>query len=263
VAADEPLLTSLLWLRFMPQALHCGRNLRTTDMARILITGANRGIGLEFTRQYLERGERVVAACRRPGKATELTQLAAAHPGHLHVLAVDMAEPKAVLGLARETEMIWDSLDLLINNAGVLRPGEHFGSVAAEDLVRSFTVNAMGPYLLLQALAPLLAKGNTPKAVNLSTRLASLTECSRFGTASYAIGKAALNMAMRQAARGLDETGITCFLVSPGWVGTEMGGSDAELKVEDSVAGLIPLIDRADALMHGGFFNRMGETIPW
>ncbi|HRQ65355.1 MAG TPA: SDR family oxidoreductase [Xanthomonadaceae bacterium] len=232
-------------------------------MARILITGANRGIGLEFTRQFLARGDRVVAACRRPGKATELTQLAAAHPGHLHVLAVDMAEPKAVLGLAREAEMIWDSLDLLVNNAGVLHPGEHFGSVAAEDLVRSFAVNAMGPYLLLQALAPMLARGSAPKAVHLSTRLASLAECSRFGTASYAIGKAALNMAMRQAAHGLVDSGVTSFLVSPGWVGTEMGGVDAELKVEDSVAALIALIDRADTAMHGGFFNRMGEAIPW
>lgn len=92
-------------------------------MARILITGANRGIGLEFTRQYLARGERVVAACRRPGKATELTQLAGAHPGHLHVLAVDLADPKTVAELARELGMIWDSLDLLVNNAGVLHPG--------------------------------------------------------------------------------------------------------------------------------------------
>jgi NAD(P)-dependent dehydrogenase (short-subunit alcohol dehydrogenase family) len=232
-------------------------------MARILITGANRGIGLEFTRHYLARGERVVAACRRPGKATELTQLAAAHPGHLHVLAVDMAEPKSVLGLAREAAMIWDSLDLLINNAGVLHPGEHFGSVAAENLLRSFAVNAMGPYLLLQELTALLAKGESPKAVNLSTRLASLTECERFGTASYAIGKAALNMAMRQAAHGLGESAVTCFLVSPGWVGTEMGGPDAELTVEASVASLVELIDRADATMHGGFFNRQGEVIPW
>jgi NAD(P)-dependent dehydrogenase (short-subunit alcohol dehydrogenase family) len=232
-------------------------------MARILITGANRGLGLEFTRQYLDRGERVVAACRRPGKANELNQLAAAHPGHLHVLAVDMAEPKSVLGLARETGMIWDSLDLLINNAGVLHPGERFGSVEAESLARSFAVNAMGPLLLLQALTPLLAKGEAPRVANISTRLASLTECQRFGTASYAVGKSALNMAMRQAAHGLVEFGITSFLVSPGWVSTEMGGADAELTPAESVASLVALIDRADAAMHGGFFDRKGAVIPW
>ncbi len=232
-------------------------------MARILITGANRGIGLQFARQFLARGERVVAACRRPGKATELTQLAAAHPGHLHVLAVDMGTPKSVVELARETGMIWDSLDLLINNAGVLHPGERYGSVEADNLTRSFAVNALGPFVLVQQLTALLAKGESPKVINLSTRLASLTECVRFGTASYAIGKAALNMAMRQAAHGLDEFGITCLLVSPGWVSTDMGGADAELGVEESVASLIELIDRADRSMHGGFFNRQGEAIPW
>lgn len=232
-------------------------------MTRILITGANRGIGLEFTRQFLARGDRVIAACRRPGKANELTQLAAAHPGRLHVLAVDVAEPKSVVELAREAAMVWDSLDLLVNNAGVLHPGERFGSVDAESLSRSFAVNAMGPFLLLQQLVPLLSKSDAPRVVNLSTRLASITECERFGTASYAIGKAALNMAMRQAAHGLDEFGVTCVLVSPGWVGTEMGGPDAELTVEESVASLIELIGRIDASMHGGFFNRHGEVIPW
>jgi NAD(P)-dependent dehydrogenase (short-subunit alcohol dehydrogenase family) len=232
-------------------------------MARILITGANRGIGLEFVRQYLARGERVIAACRRPGKATELTQLAAAHPGHLHVLAVDLAQPKSLGALAHEAALVWDSLDVLINNAGVLHPGERFGSVEAENLERSFAVNAMGPFLLLQHLAPLLAKGERPRAVALSSRLGSIGECARFGTASYAIGKAALNMAVRQAAHGLDEFGVLCFAVSPGWVRTEMGGGDAEISPEDSVASLITLIDRAGTDLHGGFFNRLGEAIPW
>jgi NAD(P)-dependent dehydrogenase (short-subunit alcohol dehydrogenase family) len=232
-------------------------------MARILITGANRGIGLEFVRQYLARGERVIAGCRRPGKATELTQLAAAHPGHLHVMAVDMAQPKAIAALAHEAALVWDSLDVLINNAGVLHPGERFGSVEAENLERSFAVNAMGPFLLLQQLAPLLAKGDRPRAVALSSRLGSIGECARFGTASYAIGKAALNMAMRQAAHGLEPSGVICFAVSPGWVRTEMGGAEAELDPVDAVAALIALIDRADAGLHGGFFDRQGETIPW
>lgn len=135
--------------------------------------------------------------------------------------------------------------------------------MAAENLQRSFAVNAMGPFLLLQQLAPMLSRGTAPKVVNISTRLASLAECERFGTASYAIGKAALNMAMRQAAHGLDEFGVTCFLVSPGWVRTEMGGEGAELEVGASVASLLELIDRADAEMHGGFFDRNGNTIPW
>src|SRR5262245_30143896 len=128
-------------------------------MTRALVTGGNRGLGLEFVRQLLAQGVRVIATCRHPGKANELTTQAAAHPGHLHVLPLEVAKPSSIAELAREAALVFDGLDLLINNAGMLVSGERFGSLTAEHLETSLRTNAVGPLLLTQALAPLLAKG--------------------------------------------------------------------------------------------------------
>src|SRR5687768_7785261 len=125
-----------------------------------LVTGANRGLGLEFVRQLLARGDRVVATCRHPGKATALNALAGEYPGRLHVLPLDVSDQKSIAGLVRELPLLDDGdgdgarLDLLVNCAGVLHSGERFGSVAAATLEDSFRTNAMGPLLLTQALAP-------------------------------------------------------------------------------------------------------------
>src|SRR5690606_21050026 len=121
----------------------------------VLVTGANRGLGLEFTRQLLARGERVVATCRQPGKATALNLLAGEHPGRLHVLPLDVAAPKSHAELARELPLVLGDggrLGLLLNNAGVLHSGERFGRLGADNLEHSFRTNAMGPLLLTQAL---------------------------------------------------------------------------------------------------------------
>ena len=112
-------------------------------MQRILVTGANRGIGLEFVRQCLLRGARVFAACRQPGKALKLTELAAAHPGRLSVLPLDLDKERSIAELARETAALTDALDLLINNAGVLVPGERYGELVARTLIDTFTTNGV------------------------------------------------------------------------------------------------------------------------
>ena len=146
----------------------------STQRRNCLISGANRGIGLEFTRQLLARGEHVIAACRHPGKATALNALAGEHPGRLHVLPLDVADPKSRASLVHDLPLVLgdDRLDLLVNNAGVLHSGERFGHVEAAILEDSFRTNAIGPFLLAQALAPLLKDG--ARIANLSSVMASI-----------------------------------------------------------------------------------------
>lgn len=232
-------------------------------MRRVLVTGANRGLGLEFVRQLLARGNRVIAAARQPGRATDLTREAAAHPGRLHVLPCDMAQPRSIEELARETAMLVDGLDVLINNAGVLPRGERFGSVQADSLERAFRTNAMGPYLLTQALAPLLAKGEAPRVLNLSTSLGALALVESARTPSYAISKAALNMATLKLAQALREDGVAVVAANPGWVRTEMGGESAELAPEEAVADLLALLDRIGPGDSGRFLDGQGDPLPW
>ena len=234
-----------------------------------LVTGANRGIGLEFVRQLLARGEHVVAACRHPGKATALNGLAGEHPGRLHVLPLDVAEPKSRANLLHELPLVLGDgddgapgrLDLLINNAGVLHSGERFGHVEQALLEDSLRTNAIGPFLLTQALAPLLADAGT--VANISSQLGSITNTTRFGTPSYDISKAAQNMGSVLLARALAERGIVVLALHPGWVQTEMGGAQAQVAPADAVAGLLRVIDAATPAQSGSFLDWRGEPLPW
>jgi NAD(P)-dependent dehydrogenase (short-subunit alcohol dehydrogenase family) len=232
-------------------------------MQRILVTGANRGLGLEFTRQLLARGDRVLATCRHPGKALALTGLAAAHPGHLHVLPLDLDKERSIAELAREAGALTDALDGLINNAGVLVSGERYGAIAAKTLTESFASNVCGPVLLTQALSPLLEKVKNAKVMNLSSRLGSVAAGGGFGTPSYAISKAALNMATHQLAAALAPHGVIVFCVSPGWVSTDMGGSNATSTPQDAVAQLLKVFAAATPADAGRFINVDGASIPW
>jgi len=229
-----------------------------------LVTGANRGLGLELVRQLLAAGGHVVAACRHPGKATALNTLAGEHPGRLHVLPLDVAEPKTHAELARELPLVLGDdgrLDLLVNNAGLLHSGERFGHLSLSNLDDSFRTNAAGPLLLTQALAPRLADG--ARVANLSSELGSIAATTRFGTPSYNISKAAQNMATALLAAALKERGIVVVALHPGWVQTDMGGEGAELETSDAVAGLLRVIDGLEQGDSGRFLDWRGEAVPW
>ena len=235
-----------------------------TVFRHALVTGANRGLGLELVRQLLAAGSHVVAACRHPGKATALNTLAGEYPGRLHVLPLDVAEPKTHAELARELPLVLGDegrLDLLVNNAGVLHSGERFGHLTATNLDDSFRTNAAGPLLLTQALAPLLADG--AKVVNLSSQLGSIASTTRFGTPSYNISKAALNMATALMARALADRGIAVIALSPGWVRTDMGGADAELEPAQAMAGLLRVAQSLGPDDSGRFVDWQGDAVPW
>jgi NAD(P)-dependent dehydrogenase (short-subunit alcohol dehydrogenase family) len=239
--------------------------LRRMASQRSFVTGANRGLGLEFVRQLLARGDRVVATCRHPGKASALNALAGEHPGRLHVLPLDVADPRAIAEVARELLLLdddaGDHIDLLVNGAGVLHSGERFGRVGAVNLDDSFRVNAMGPFLLTQALAPRLADG--ARVANITSQLGSVASTTRFGTPSYNISKAAQNMATALLAAALRERGITVVALHPGWVQTDMGGAGATLTPEQSVAGLLRVIGALKPSDSGRFLDWRGEALPW
>jgi NAD(P)-dependent dehydrogenase (short-subunit alcohol dehydrogenase family) len=239
--------------------------LRRMASQRSFVTGANRGLGLEFVRQLLARGDRVVATCRHPGKASALNALAGEHPGRLHVLPLDVADPRAIAEVARELLLLdddaGDHIDLLVNGAGVLHSGERFGSVGAVNLDDSFRVNAMGPFLLTQALAPRLADG--ARVANITSQLGSIANTTRFGTPSYNISKAAQNMATALLAAALRERGITVVALHPGWVQTDMGGAGATVTPQQSVSGLLRVIGGLKASDSGSFLDWRGQSLPW
>ena len=232
-------------------------------MQRVLVTGANRGIGLELVRQLLARGARVFAACRQPGRALKLTALAGAHPGRLSVLPLDQAKERSIGALARETGALTEALDILINNAGVLVSGERFGELTAKTFADTFATNVIGPLLLTQALAPLLARGTAARVVNLSSDVGSLADTKTFRTPSYAISKVALNMVTRLTAAELAIHAVTVVSLNPGWVKTEMGGAQAPLDAATSVAGTLKVIDSLEIGSSGRFLDYTGAEIAW
>ena len=230
---------------------------------RSLVTGANRGLGLALAGLLLERGDRVVATCRHPGKATALNMLAGEFPGHLHVAPLDVADPRSHAALAHELPLLTDGepLDLLINNAGVLRGGERYGQVQAGDLEASFRTHASGPFLLTQLLSPLLA--DAACVANISSELGSIALRHEFRSPSYAIGKAAQNMATALLAHALRERGIVVVALHPGWVRTDMGGAGASLSARQAAAALLAVIAGLQVENSGTFLDWQGTRLPW
>ncbi|HET6631449.1 MAG TPA: SDR family oxidoreductase [Rhodanobacteraceae bacterium] len=228
-----------------------------------LVTGANRGLGLEFARHLVAAGTRVTACCRQPSAAAELQALASGNQGRLRIEALDLAEPDAIDALAARLAAERSSLDLLVNNAGVLVSGERFGKVRAAPLAESFAVNASAPLLLTQALAPLLERGHQPHVLCVSTQIASIAQTSSFRTVSYAMSKVALNMAVRRLAAALGPRGVCVIAVHPGWLRTRMGGDTASVEPGTAARLLLELTARLGVDDGGGFYASDGTPIPW
>ncbi len=229
-----------------------------------LVTGANRGIGLGFVGQLLARGDHVIATCRQPGKATSLNTLAGEYPGRLHVLPLDVTDARARAELVRELPLVIGEdgrIDLLINNAGVLHSGERFGHVDATMLEDSFRINAIGPFVFTQSLAPLLADG--AHIANLSSAMGSIAHCNEFRSPSYCSSKAAQNMLTVELAHALRARDIVVLALHPGWVQTDMGGDAATVAVDDSARGLLQVIDSATLDDSGHFLDWRGKPLPW
>ncbi|HET9449998.1 MAG TPA: SDR family oxidoreductase [Aggregicoccus sp.] len=226
----------------------------------VVITGANRGIGLELVRQYLARGDSVHAGVRAPAQATELAALAQASSGRLHVAACDVADGASVRAFAASVQ---GPVHLLVNNAGMRHRPDALEDLDVEAVTRTFQVNALGPLLLSRALLPQLRAAKGAKVANLGSGLGSISDNTSGDAYGYRMSKAALSMATRSLAQDLRPEGILAVVLSPGWVQTDMGGPEAPTPVTESAAGLIALLDRLTPQESGGFFDFRGERLAW
>jgi NAD(P)-dependent dehydrogenase (short-subunit alcohol dehydrogenase family) len=227
----------------------------------IVVTGANRGIGLEFVRQYLARGERVVGAVRDPASAEALHALGAAHPGRLRVLACDVGDDASVADFARALGA--EAVDVLVNNAGMRDEWASLEAVSTAEALRVYSVNALGPVRVTRALLPNLLKAGTRKVVHISSGMGSIGDNRSGGAYAYRMSKAALNMASRSLALDLRDRDVVSVVFNPGWVQTDMGGPSAPLAVGASVRALVGLIDGLTLAESGSFLNWSGKAYEW
>ncbi|AGC43382.1 CsgA protein [Myxococcus stipitatus DSM 14675] len=226
----------------------------------VVISGANRGIGLELVRQCLQRGDEVHAGVRAPERASELAALAQGAHGPLHLHALDVTDEASVRAFAAA---IPGPVHLLINNAGVRSRPDDLAGLDSDDLTRTFQVNAVAALRMTLLLRPQLRAAGGAKVANLSSNLGSIADNSWGGAYGYRMSKAALNMATRSLGYDLKEDGILAFALSPGWVRTDMGGSEAPTAVDLSVSGLLSVLGRLGAEDTGGFFDFEGKRLPW
>jgi len=232
-------------------------------MPSVLITGSNRGLGLEWARQYAEAGWRVYATCRRPDLAAELDRLAAAHP-QLSVHGLDVTEPGTLKAAAATVGR--NGLDLLVNNAGVYfeRWGKDvLGKVDYGDWEQTFRVNALGAPRVTEALVEALACGPRPLVVAITSHMGSIADITSPRDYAYRSSKAALNAAMKGLSLELAPRGIGVLLLHPGWVRTRMGGSSAPLTTEQSVTAMRGLVENFQISESGTFLRYDGSVIPW
>lgn len=223
-----------------------------------VITGANRGIGLELTKRIMASGRAVIAGCREPEAATGLRKLASST---LAIMELDVADERSVDGFVAAVGV--RPVDVLVNNAGIV--GGDRQSVDDMDYqawMRAFEVNTIAPFRLTTKLKPNLLLGERPRAVTLSSQMGSLNRKST-GSFAYRSSKAAVNKVMQGMAMEFEREGIIVCPVHPGWVRTDMGGSMADISVEESAQGLLTLIDSLTPDHSGRFWTWDGKEHPW
>lgn len=242
-------------------------------MPSALITGASRGIGLEFVRQYLADDWHVYAACRNPERGEQLQALAKDAGSRLELLRIDVTNANEVKAAAERIK--GKPLEVLINNAGLVEP-VFYGSGAYEGKddpdLRNYdyegwldvlNTNLLGPARVCGAFVDNLAAGQRPAAVMMASTLASISSTWQAGRYAYRTSKAALNMLTRSAGEWYQSRGIILVSISPGWTQTDMGGPQATNSVDQSVSGVRSVVANLTAADAGKFFNFNGEMFPW
>ncbi|KAG2747954.1 NAD(P)-binding protein [Suillus brevipes Sb2] len=227
---------------------------------------ASRGIGLELTKQLLASADAVVfATCRSPQSATSLLALgdSVSTNGTLHVVRMDVTDEIFIVSAKDEVAGILQGrgLDYLVNNAGVAPQDDRTTTLNTNDLLSTFLSNVAGPALVMKTFIPLIEQGDRQVIANVSSALASIgTDFGREHT-SYSISKYGLNMLTYKLAK--ERPDLTPFLVDPGWVKTDMGGSNAVLEAHESVAGIIQVVKNVTAKDAGQFIDYTGQKVPW
>ncbi len=230
-------------------------------MSTVLITGANRGIGLALARGYAAEGWRVHACCRDPDQAKDLKAMRAEAGDRLAVHRLDVTDGPRVASLARE--LAEEAIDVLINNAGVGGPRGGFGETDHDRWRPVFAVNAFAPLRVAERFVEQVARSERKVIVNISSKMGSIAANVSSDSIIYRASKAALNQVSKCLSVALAPRGITVILFHPGWVSTDMGGSEAPVTPEASAAGIRAVIARATPADNGRFFNYDGEELPW
>lgn len=229
---------------------------------KYVVTGANRGIGLEFVKQLNERGEEVMATARGPEEADELHEIARQDGAEVTIRELDIADPESVAEFGEALE--GQGIDVLINNAGRLtRGGGPKDGFDFDEIQGDFEVNAKGTLRVVEALVDEVERDGGGKIVNITSKMGSIADNGSGGSYAYRMSKAALNMATRSLAVDLEEDGIVAFVIHPGWVRTRMGGDNALISTEESVTNMLERIDEAGPEQAGEFLEWDGGYVGW
>jgi len=227
-------------------------------MPTVMITGANRGLGLEFSRQYASEGWKVIATCRSPETATNLRQII----GDVKILPLDISDFSAIEKTSEKLKS--EKIDLLLNNAGIYdRKKKGFGETNYEDWTNMMLINVQGPLKMIESFLSQVVLSEKKLIVSISSLLGSITANEEGGQYAYRTSKAALNATNKSLSIDLARMGIISIVISPGWVRTDMGGPGAAMDPVDSVSGIRGVISRLDAMDNGKFFNFDGSIIEW
>lgn len=228
-------------------------------MSTVLITGANRGVGLELVKQYAASGDRVLACCRNPGAADALKQVS----GDVEIIELEVSDAASVAALGAKLE--GQAVDTLINNAGTLGPDYPDQTAYTMDFdgfAEVLAVNTIAPVRIMQTLLPNLRASSDPKVVNITSQMGAISLDMTLGFA-YSSSKAALNKFMKLAAIELGKEGIHVCLIHPGWVQTDMGGPQADITPLESAKGIVGTISKLNADTNGSFWKWNGEVHEW
>jgi NAD(P)-dependent dehydrogenase (short-subunit alcohol dehydrogenase family) len=224
-------------------------------MPSVFVTGASRGLGLEFVRQYAAAGWNVTAACRDPANATALAELG------VETVPLDLSDSGSISRAA--DSLAGRSFDVLLNNAGVMGEGQQFGRLSEAEWERVLYVNAIAPLKMAEAFLPQVMAGQKKLMVFLTSKMGSIADNSSGGSYIYRSSKAALNAAVKSLSIDLAPRGVTTLLLHPGWVKTDMGGPNALLTPADSIEGMRRLIDAAEPGQKLKFLDYKGQDLPW
>jgi NAD(P)-dependent dehydrogenase (short-subunit alcohol dehydrogenase family) len=230
-------------------------------METVLITGANRGIGFALAEALLQSGYAVVAGCRDPGGVARLEELAASRPGLVNIVLLDVTSDELVAAAAANARQVREQLDVIVNNAAVMPEtgNESMVDLQLAHLRSAFETNVVGCARVIRAFLPLLHGSDRPRILNVTSGLGSISTRDDSSYYAYATSKAALNMLTRSIALELISQGIVTVAISPGWVRTDMGGSDAPLSPEESARSLVHAIQTIGPGLNGQFLDRNGK----
>ena len=230
-------------------------------MATILVTGANRGLGIEFVEQYLNEGNEVIATYRNENSSIDLIEMGNER-SNLKLLQLDVSSNKSLNSFAENLGNL--PIDIFINNAGVYGPrNSSFGNVDEENWIPAIKVNTIAPILMTQLIIKNIRSGDDKKLIYITSKMGSIDDNKGGGAYVYRSSKTALNSVVKSLSVDLENEGMTVALIHPGWVKTDMGGPSALIDKDTSVRGMTEVISNLDISSTGNFYNYDGSIIPW